>query len=229
MRVEVEHVGVLAVGAARELEPRAAVGQRGSGRSGATQRRVACADRACRAAGRRVRVPQPASATATPRQQGHGAGGAVHARVIVVSTLRLLDAHSGPARADRGFAVRPFLECAPSTTHPLPPDAFVQPHRRTASTPSTPASSAPRFDAAYLIVEDGRAAFIDTGTNDSVPRLLAALDALGLRPTAVDCVIPTHVHLDHAGGAGLLMQRAAERAAGGASARRAAHDRPAPR
>ncbi len=63
----------------------------------------------------------------------------------------------------------------------------------------------PRFDAAYLIVEAGRAAFIDTGTNHAVPRLLAALDALGLARDAVDWVIPTHVHLDHAGGVGLLM------------------------
>ena len=37
-----------------------------------------------------------------------------------------------------------------------------------------------QFDAAYLMVQDGRAAFIDTGTNFSVPRLLAALDAVGL-------------------------------------------------
>ncbi|MCY4755536.1 MBL fold metallo-hydrolase [Pelomonas aquatica] len=64
----------------------------------------------------------------------------------------------------------------------------------------------PRFDAAYLIVENGRAAFVDTGTNHAVPRLLAALAALGLAPEAVDWVIPTHVHLDHAGGVGLLMQ-----------------------
>ncbi|MCU0969677.1 MAG: MBL fold metallo-hydrolase [Rubrivivax sp.] len=62
-----------------------------------------------------------------------------------------------------------------------------------------------RFDAAYLVVERGRAAFVDTGTNFAVPRLLAALDALGLGRDAVDWVIPTHVHLDHAGGAGLLM------------------------
>jgi len=64
----------------------------------------------------------------------------------------------------------------------------------------------PQFDAAYLIVEDGRAAFIDTGTNFAVPRLLATLDDLGLPRDAVDFVIPTHVHLDHAGGCGLLMQ-----------------------
>ncbi|WIV99161.1 MBL fold metallo-hydrolase [Kinneretia aquatilis] len=64
----------------------------------------------------------------------------------------------------------------------------------------------PQFDAAYLVVEAGRAAFIDTGTNHAVPRLLAALGDLGLGPEAVDWVIPTHVHLDHAGGVGLLMQ-----------------------
>lgn len=64
----------------------------------------------------------------------------------------------------------------------------------------------PRSDAAYLLVEQGRATFIDTGTSLAVPRLLAALDALGLGVDAVDWVIPTHVHLDHAGGAGLLMR-----------------------
>jgi glyoxylase-like metal-dependent hydrolase (beta-lactamase superfamily II) len=64
----------------------------------------------------------------------------------------------------------------------------------------------PLFDAAYLVVQAGRAAFVDTGTNHAVPRLLAALDALGLAPEAVDYVIPTHVHLDHAGGAGALMR-----------------------
>ncbi len=64
----------------------------------------------------------------------------------------------------------------------------------------------PRFDAAYLMVDGGRAAFIDTGTNHAVPRLLGALEALGLPRTAVEWVIPTHVHLDHAGGCGALMQ-----------------------
>jgi glyoxylase-like metal-dependent hydrolase (beta-lactamase superfamily II) len=63
------------------------------------------------------------------------------------------------------------------------------------------------FDAAYLVVHGGRAAFIDTGTNHAVPRHLAALQALGLQPESVDWVIPTHVHLDHAGGVGLLMQQ----------------------
>ncbi|MEO5844899.1 MAG: MBL fold metallo-hydrolase [Caldimonas sp.] len=68
----------------------------------------------------------------------------------------------------------------------------------------------PLFDAAYLVVERGRAAFVDAGTNHSVPRLLAALAAEGLGVDAVDFVIPTHVHLDHAGGVGLLMRHLPE-------------------
>ena len=65
----------------------------------------------------------------------------------------------------------------------------------------------PGFDASFLMVENGRAAFIETGPNSAVPHLLAALEAHGLERDAVDYVIPTHVHLDHAGGAGLLMQQ----------------------
>ena len=64
----------------------------------------------------------------------------------------------------------------------------------------------PRFDACYLLIDEGRGAFVDTGPNGAVPRLLAALDATGLQPGDVDWVIATHVHLDHAGGAGLLME-----------------------
>lgn len=63
----------------------------------------------------------------------------------------------------------------------------------------------PQFDAAYLIIEDGHAAFVDCGTNHSVPRMLAALAANGLTAADVDWLILTHVHLDHAGGAGELM------------------------
>lgn len=65
----------------------------------------------------------------------------------------------------------------------------------------------PLHDASHLIVEDGRAAFVDTGTNDSVPLLLDALRQQDLDVGDVDFVILTHIHLDHAGGAGLLMQQ----------------------
>jgi glyoxylase-like metal-dependent hydrolase (beta-lactamase superfamily II) len=65
----------------------------------------------------------------------------------------------------------------------------------------------PFFDASHLVVERDRAAFVDVGTNHSVPALLAALGAKGIPKEAVDYVIVTHVHLDHAGGAGEMMRR----------------------
>jgi glyoxylase-like metal-dependent hydrolase (beta-lactamase superfamily II) len=64
----------------------------------------------------------------------------------------------------------------------------------------------PRLDASHLLVDDGRAAFVDTGTTLSVPNLLAALDARAIGRDQVDWVLTTHVHLDHAGGAGELMR-----------------------
>jgi len=66
----------------------------------------------------------------------------------------------------------------------------------------------PGLAACYLIRGgNGRLAFIDTGTSHTVPLLMATLAALSLSPDQVDFVIPTHVHLDHAGGAGALMQQ----------------------
>lgn len=64
----------------------------------------------------------------------------------------------------------------------------------------------PFFDASHLIVENGRAAFVDVATGHCVPDLLAALQGRGLTPADVDYLILTHVHLDHAGGAGELMR-----------------------
>ena len=64
----------------------------------------------------------------------------------------------------------------------------------------------PLLDASHLVIESGRAAFIDTGTNASVPLLLDALRQHDLDAGDVDYVFLTHVHLDHAGGAGQLMQ-----------------------
>ncbi len=65
----------------------------------------------------------------------------------------------------------------------------------------------PRFDASHLIVHNDRAAFVDTGVHDSVPRLLQALAEKGIAREQVDYVLLTHIHLDHAGGAGELMRQ----------------------
>jgi glyoxylase-like metal-dependent hydrolase (beta-lactamase superfamily II) len=64
----------------------------------------------------------------------------------------------------------------------------------------------PGLAAAHIIQHAGAAAFVDVGTNYSVPHLLAALQELCIDPAAVEYVCVTHVHLDHAGGAGLLLQ-----------------------
>lgn len=64
----------------------------------------------------------------------------------------------------------------------------------------------PALASSHLIIEAGRAAFIDTGTTHAVPRLLAALDERGIDRAAVDYVFLTHIHLDHAGGAGELVR-----------------------
>jgi hydroxyacylglutathione hydrolase len=62
-----------------------------------------------------------------------------------------------------------------------------------------------RLAAIHLVVDHGRVAIIDTGGNGAVPHILAALAGLNIEPEAVDWVILTHLHLDHAGGAGSLM------------------------
>jgi glyoxylase-like metal-dependent hydrolase (beta-lactamase superfamily II) len=68
----------------------------------------------------------------------------------------------------------------------------------------------PEFDSCYLVTQVTEnvthAAFIDVGTTYSAPRLIASLEDLGLTPADVKYIIPTHVHLDHAGGAGEMMR-----------------------
>lgn len=64
----------------------------------------------------------------------------------------------------------------------------------------------PNMAACYLIEGEGAVAIIETGTNDSVPRLMKALEQRGWTAEQVSHVIVTHVHLDHAGGAGAMMQ-----------------------
>ena len=60
--------------------------------------------------------------------------------------------------------------------------------------------------ACYLVEAGTELAFIEVGTNSSTPRLMKTLEMRGRRPEDVRYVIVTHVHLDHAGGAGSLMQ-----------------------
>jgi glyoxylase-like metal-dependent hydrolase (beta-lactamase superfamily II) len=63
----------------------------------------------------------------------------------------------------------------------------------------------PGLVAIHLIVRAGRVVIVDTGTAHSVPQVLAFLADHRLTVAAVDFILVTHVHLDHAGGAGCLM------------------------
>ena len=65
----------------------------------------------------------------------------------------------------------------------------------------------PGVASIYLLREADEVAIIETGTYYSVPNVLATLTELGIAKSQVKYVIPTHVHLDHAGGAGEMMQQ----------------------
>jgi len=63
----------------------------------------------------------------------------------------------------------------------------------------------PGLAASYLVKGQGSAAVIETGTARSVPAILAGLAAHGVGRGDVSHVVVTHVHLDHAAGAGALL------------------------
>ncbi len=69
---------------------------------------------------------------------------------------------------------------------------------------------APQRAAAYLVVDGGEAAFVETNTAKALRLLLGALEARGLAPDAVRYIVVTHAHLDHAGGASALLERCPE-------------------
>jgi glyoxylase-like metal-dependent hydrolase (beta-lactamase superfamily II) len=61
--------------------------------------------------------------------------------------------------------------------------------------------------ACYLLETDSAVAIVEAGNNRSADRILKVLASRGRQAAEVSHVIVTHVHLDHAGGAGTLMQR----------------------
>jgi glyoxylase-like metal-dependent hydrolase (beta-lactamase superfamily II) len=63
----------------------------------------------------------------------------------------------------------------------------------------------PGIVAVYLLQQDDQLAIIETGTANSAASILAVIENRGFSTDNVSYIIPTHVHLDHAGGAGELM------------------------
>jgi len=58
----------------------------------------------------------------------------------------------------------------------------------------------------YLIVDDNMA-LVEVGCSVQIPEILEAVDKLGFDIRKLSYIIPTHVHPDHAGGAGLLARQ----------------------
>lgn len=63
----------------------------------------------------------------------------------------------------------------------------------------------PGLGAVYLVNEE-RKALVDSGPSSSAATITGAIRKLGVRPEAIDYIIATHVHLDHAGGVGTLLE-----------------------
>jgi len=58
---------------------------------------------------------------------------------------------------------------------------------------------------AVYVVDAERPALVDTGIGTNHERILAAVEEAGLAPGDIEVIAVTHVHLDHAGGAGFLV------------------------
>lgn len=64
--------------------------------------------------------------------------------------------------------------------------------------------SMPERTGTYVLLEE-QIAIIETSASPSVPYILEGLKELQVNPENIAYIILTHIHLDHAGGAGLLL------------------------
>ncbi len=62
------------------------------------------------------------------------------------------------------------------------------------------------YGACYVVRGAAGVALVEVGTSLCVPHILAGLEALGVARTAVTHILCTHIHLDHAGAAGHLLE-----------------------
>jgi glyoxylase-like metal-dependent hydrolase (beta-lactamase superfamily II) len=63
-----------------------------------------------------------------------------------------------------------------------------------------------RYTAAYLL-DGGEPTIVETGPTTSVEPVVAGLERLGIGPDDLAHIVVTHIHLDHAGGVGVLAER----------------------
>ncbi len=148
----------------------------------------------------------------------------------MTASPRLIDRRTFVTDLGRGaFAVTilGIAACAPATrsagaSASATPDGATSPPENGSSPPGSASASASAasggaltwsrvnlgFVSAYLLVRGGEAALVDTGVENSADAIGAALGALSLGWAAVGHVILTHKHGDHAGSAGVVLERA---------------------
>lgn len=68
----------------------------------------------------------------------------------------------------------------------------------------------PKVIAAYLLETDDGLALIETGPSSTLDALDAGIETLGRAVSDIRHLLVTHIHLDHAGAAGSLLQRTRE-------------------
>jgi glyoxylase-like metal-dependent hydrolase (beta-lactamase superfamily II) len=61
----------------------------------------------------------------------------------------------------------------------------------------------------YVLMEE-KITLIETSASPSIPYILEGLGSLGISPADISYIIVTHIHLDHAGGAGLMLKQSPE-------------------
>jgi glyoxylase-like metal-dependent hydrolase (beta-lactamase superfamily II) len=62
------------------------------------------------------------------------------------------------------------------------------------------------FIASYVLKGEKAVAIVETGPTCSIPNLLSGLQEIGVKNEDVDYVAVSHIHIDHAGGAGTLLR-----------------------
>ena len=85
-----------------------------------------------------------------------------------------------------------------ATDHPIAADAI--------RTIDTGMAGQRELNAVYVIGSD-EPCLVETGPGADGPVVLAALDALGIGAPELAHIVVTHIHMDHAGGAGALLRR----------------------
>ena len=65
--------------------------------------------------------------------------------------------------------------------------------------------SIPKWGSVYLINEEKKA-LVESGPATSAKVVIDGIRGIGVKPENIDYIIVTHIHLDHAGGAGVLLK-----------------------